>query len=196
MDHDWMDWDDGEPGFSDDLASAETADLGGDTGDHPLPEVPDDEQPWFASEDAPDDYSVESPGLVDAHVDEPLHDFDLPSDDGPDDLVDIVAAPPEPTFGADPDGLADAYEWADPAFPPSLDLGDLPVPVDGPPWTDPDLLGVAPLGEPAVATSPVDAAELYGYAALDAPAAGDPWAALVGSDDPATSALARWWSPS
>ena len=38
-----------------------------------------------------------------------------------------------------------------------------------------------------------DPAELAEYAAEDLPPGADPWAALAGSEDPATSALARFW---
>ncbi|HZN72512.1 MAG TPA: hypothetical protein VFC00_12650 [Micromonosporaceae bacterium] len=200
MDH-WMDWADDDHGADDldDLGSADTADLGGH--DHSPPDLPDDEQPWFA-DDVDDDLGAthDLSGLVDtgadAHVDthvdalvdEPLHD-DVP------DAVEFAAAA-EPTFGADPDALVDSYEWAEPRFPPSLDLGELPEPVDGPPWTDPELLGAAPPTEPVSPVASVDVADLYGYAALDLPAGVDPWATLVDSEDPATAALARWWSPS
>ncbi|MFG3342077.1 hypothetical protein [Glycomyces sp. NPDC048151] len=63
-----------------------------------------------------------------------------------------------------------------PGFPPELDL-DLPEPVDGYPWVDMDVLGSAE-AEPWVNTgSTVDASE---YAIADV-------------DDPAASALARFW---
>lgn len=63
-----------------------------------------------------------------------------------------------------------------PSFPPELDL-DVPEPVDGYPWVDMDALGSAE-AEPWVnAGSTVDASE---YAIADV-------------DDPAASALARFW---
>ena len=47
---------------------------------------------------------------------------------------------------------------------------------------------------------PLDAAppvgDLLAYAGMEpAGPGGDDWAALVDSDDPAVSALARWWGP-
>ena len=46
----------------------------------------------------------------------------------------------------------------------------------------------------APGSAPVD--DLFAYAGLDAPAAGvDPWSQLLAADDPATSALARFWGP-
>ncbi|HET8684257.1 MAG TPA: hypothetical protein VFM54_20635 [Micromonosporaceae bacterium] len=152
-------------------------------------------------------------GGVDAHVDEPLYGPDLP-EDAYDDAAAAEASTgtggawdvdawadlppvPDPPFGADPDaaGLADADGWAGPDFPPMLELAGLPEPVDGPPWGDPAVLGGHPLAEPAGYEAP-DPADLSGYAAVDlAEAGGDPWAALLAADDPATSALARWWAP-
>ena len=104
---------------------------------------------------------------------------------------------PEPPFGADPDAadLADVDGWAGPDFPPMLELAGLPEPVDGPPWGDPSVVGGEPLAEPA-GYEPPDPADLSGYAAVDlAEVDGDPWAALLAAEDPATSALARWWAP-
>ena len=87
---------------------------------------------------------------------------------------------------------------ADPDFPPPLDLPDRPEPVDGYPWSDPATLGdigtVTGAPQFADAGPPVD--DLLSYAGMDPPAPGvDPWAAMVDSDDPAVSALARWWGP-
>jgi len=63
-----------------------------------------------------------------------------------------------------------------PSFPPELDL-DVPEPVDGYPWVDLDVLGSAE-AEPWVNSgSSVEASE---YAIADV-------------DDPAASALARFW---
>jgi hypothetical protein len=88
-------------------------------------------------------------------------------------------------------------DGAAPDFPPPLDLPDRPEPIDGYPWSDPDALG-DPSGtwwpEPVDASPPAD--DLLSYAAMDPPGAGvDAWAALLDSDDPAVSALARWWGP-
>jgi hypothetical protein len=100
------------------------------------------------------------------------------------------------TVGADPDALPepDAAETVG-VFPPVLDVGPLPEPVDGFPWIDPGSLGlVDPATVPAAATTPVNPEDLAAYAETDLPPGVDPWAALADSDDPATSALAKWWS--
>ena len=95
------------------------------------------------------------------------------------------------------DGTAGAESpvHADPlaVFPPTLDVGPLPEPVDGFPWIDVHSLGDAgPVG-PYEPHEPVAAQDLAGYAGVELPADADPWQALVASDDPATEALARWW---
>lgn len=121
--------------------------------------------------------------------------------------LDGVAAGVGASFGADPDQFPLADFGADGSgigldTVAGLDLGlDLPRPVDGFPWIDVDVLGDDLLparddqlddqrgdhsGEP-------DAAELFEYAAEQPPASGDGWTVLLASDDPATSALARWW---
>lgn len=117
--------------------------------------------------------------------------------------VDPLAEVP---FGGDPDLAAagDDAGWYDTSFPPHLELADAPEPVDGYPWTDPATLGdSAMLGD---AGSPGDyepaydgdggalPADLAAYDGVEVPDGGDPWAALLGSEDPATSALARWWA--
>jgi hypothetical protein len=104
--------------------------------------------------------------------------------------------------GTDPDvdPMADDDAWHADPFPQSLDL-DQPEPVDGMPWSDPALLGDSggdPLGDPAVphgdGAPPI--AELYEYDGGQPPADGsDPWQSLSNSEDPATSSLARFWSP-
>jgi len=110
-------------------------------------------------------------------------------------VVDVTDGHAMGPVGADPDAAADPGPGdgggADPVFPPALQVGELPEPVDGFPWIDTASLGVAdPLAAPA---EPVSAAELAGYAAEELPPAQDPWAHLEQSQDPATSALARWW---
>jgi hypothetical protein len=107
----------------------------------------------------------------------------------------------EQLVGADPDLPAEGGgDWG-PQFPPSLELEHVPDPVDGYPWSDPGALGG---GDPDAARAGWDAAagwsapapaELADYAGAEVPSGGDPWAALLGSDDPATSSLARWWAP-
>ena len=102
--------------------------------------------------------------------------------------------------GTDPDAVADHAD-ADPAgpFPPVVDVGALPEPVDGFPWIDTGslgLVGAETAGDPVPpVTSEQLGADLAAYAATDLPPGVDPWAELATSDDPATSALARWWAP-
>jgi hypothetical protein len=108
--------------------------------------------------------------------------------------------------GADPDLThhTDDTTWADPAFPPALEFGHPPEPVDGFPWSDPTLLGdptahhVDAGGDPFTTdqnlTTPSEH-DLAEYAGADLPSHTDAWTALLDSDDPATSGLARWWAP-
>lgn len=104
--------------------------------------------------------------------------------------------------GADPDLPAESHPgWLEGYFPPALELDTRPEPADGYPWTDPAALGdpqgYQPGGEHAALTSTAaaDPGDLLSYAGMAAPPPGvDPWAALLGSDDPATSALARFWA--
>ncbi|OJF15467.1 hypothetical protein [Couchioplanes caeruleus] len=93
--------------------------------------------------------------------------------------------------GADPDAAGPAGEPVS-AFPPVVDVGPLPEPVDGFPWIDTGSLGLVDAA--AAATEPVSPQELAAYAAEELPPGADPWAALAGSEDPATAALARWWA--
>lgn len=79
-------------------------------------------------------------------------------------------------------------------FPPTLDVGELPEPVDGFPWIDTGSLGVADPANTFEHVDPVRPEELAEYAGEQLPPGADPWAALADSDDPATSALARWWN--
>jgi len=101
--------------------------------------------------------------------------------------------------GADPDAAVDVEQVS--MFPPVVDVGPLPEPVDGFPWIDTGSLGLyhAGLADHGLAdqapAEPVAAQDLAAYAAEDLPPGVDPWAALADSDDPATSALARWWTP-
>lgn len=124
-------------------------------------------------------------------------DSDHSDQDSPQDSAD--------EFGADLDSPGDHDSgWHDDEFPAELDFGPhAPLPHDGYPWSDPDTLGHP---EPADATDtglnptgPADPQDLFAYAGLDGDgghdgsAGGNPWALLLGSDDPATSTLARWW---
>ncbi|XVV17452.1 hypothetical protein ACQP2X_24645 [Actinoplanes sp. CA-131856] len=78
-------------------------------------------------------------------------------------------------------------------FPPQVDVGELPEPVDGFPWIDTGSLGVVPADAIVTPVDPVQPQELADYAGEELPPGVDPWAALSESEDPATSALARWW---
>ena len=78
-------------------------------------------------------------------------------------------------------------------FPPHLEVGDLPEPVDGFPWVDASTLGGADTY--AAQADPVDPHELAAYAGVEVPDGADPWSVLAASDDPAVAALARWWTP-
>jgi hypothetical protein len=126
------------------------------------------------------------------------HDTALPDVVHPDDR----GAPfdhTDPPVGADPDVDPRADDdWHDPTFPPALDLADAPEPVDGYPWSDADLLGAGFDGDPAghfeASWREPDLGDLYDYAGEER-ATGGGWQALLGSDDPATSTLARWWAP-
>jgi hypothetical protein len=93
----------------------------------------------------------------------------------------------------------DTPDWATPTdpidvFPPSVDVGDLPEPVDGFPWIDTGSLGVVDPAAVTEHTDPVRPEELAEYAGEPIPPGADPWAALADSEDPATAALARWWN--
>jgi hypothetical protein len=133
-------------------------------------------------------------GLPDDHV--PLHEpldhdtWDLP---GVHDLPDVHDLPGLPDVHDLPDLPEEVGAVADGVFPPALDV-DLPEPVDGFPWIDTSTLGTAdPTGFlPAVQN--VSPHELAAYAGIDIPDGADPWTVLAASDDPATAALARWWT--
>jgi hypothetical protein len=149
--------------------------------------LPDDDDHGF--------FAVDHPPLPDDHDGAPPHDAPaehVEAADPPE--ADEVAAAP---VGTDPDALPNygTTDTADTAFPPTVDVGPLPEPVDGFPWIDTGSLGAV---DPAAAHEPpvdtVDPHELAEYAGADLPPAADPWAVLADSEDPATSALARWWS--
>ncbi len=149
-----------------------------------------------------------------AGPDEPLpvdpHDPDLPYEHHePVAHAEVAEPPPAEVVGADPDALPEADTGGDPTevFPPIVDVGPLPEPVDGFPWIDTGslgLVGAGPIGAGPVDAGPVDAGtahpapdprELAEYAAEELPPGQDPWAALAGSDDPATRALVRFYAP-
>jgi hypothetical protein len=155
----------------------------------PLP-LPDDDHGFWdvhhdagVPDDAPHDVAYEH------HADD-LHAGTAPEH------ADTVETHEPASVGADPDAQPD-YDGTDTVFPPTVDVGPLPEPVDGFPWIDTGSLGVvdpAALHDTAGQHEPVDPHELAEYAGTDLPPGVDPWAALADSEDPATSALARWWS--
>jgi hypothetical protein len=176
----WPDHDD--PGFEDHHDDAALP------GDDPDPLGPD----LFAPGELIDD-DVEVPGAA------PV--FEHHDSGGADPLPATEADVPHPAavevsdlgpVGADPDAAPDPGD--DPVFPPAVDVGPLPEPVDGFPWIDTGSLGLVGAGPVDAGAGPVDPRELAEYAAADLPPGVDPWAALADSDDPATSALARWWA--
>jgi hypothetical protein len=128
-----------------------------------------DDAPWWDDEPEP------------VHPDEPSWQ----PDGHP---VDDVAEPAAADHLPDP-----VHDDGEPVFPPTVDVGPLPEPVDGFPWIDTGSLGPVAAADTAAGTP--DPAELAGYAAAELPPAQDPWAVLAASDDPATAALARFWRP-
>jgi hypothetical protein len=96
------------------------------------------------------------------------------------------------TVGADPDALGETDAVME-VFPPAVDVGALPEPVDGFPWIDTGSLGLVDPSAGHLPTGSPEPSELADYAAEELPPGVDPWAALADSDDPATSALARFW---
>jgi hypothetical protein len=176
-----------------------------------------DDLSGFDSHDAHDAFDPQGPDLVHEGADVPSHDavdHDPADHDPVDHDAPDYAADHEPAgydahadhvLGADPDRPEGPDStWHDGDFPPPLDLDARPEPSDGFPWADPDTLGdpdhgsdlAADPGHYGVAGTP-PAGDLFAYAGMDAPAPGvDPWPQLVGSDDPATSNLARFWGPS
>lgn len=164
-----------------------------DFGDHHFdddhytpPDFHHDDQPQF--DDVPDHY--------DGHLDDLGHDaaheshYEVPPE------IDHHVPTTEDVHVVDDQPHHDTTTYDDPApadvFPPPVDVGDLPEPVDGFPWTD-----AATLGTPDLAghdtTEPVDPHELAEYAGTEIPPGADPWTVLADSDDPATSTLARFW---
>ncbi|HEV8175250.1 MAG TPA: hypothetical protein VGP91_16550 [Actinoplanes sp.] len=108
--------------------------------------------------------------------------------------VDVADTHETATVGADPDALPEHVD-TDAVFPPAVDVGPLPEPVDGFPWIDTGSLGVVdPAAPHALPVEDVSPHELADYAGTELPPGVDPWAALADSEDPATAALARWWS--
>jgi hypothetical protein len=218
--HDWQDWQEEHgqadtadlPGH-DDLSTDDLSagGLHGEFDDYPGDhDAFDAGQPYLHAEPGPDllhdgvggEHGDGEPGEGDpGGWQSPEADADLHPDAGePDDLP-----PHDPTeadhlaFG-DPDLSADPDPgWHASDFPPPLDLGHPPPePLDGYPWADPDTLGTgygdsADLDHDAFADHVAEPSDLFAYSGMEQPAGGNPWSALLLSDDPATSSLARWW---
>jgi hypothetical protein len=164
---------DGGP-FHDDLFGHDDAGLPDVDGGHDL--------------DAGHDLDSHDAGWDDQHEPGTGHDGDAGHG-----VVDVTDGHGMGPVGADPDAAPEIDQVS--VFPPVVDVGPLPEPVDGFPWIDTGSLGLYQAGivDPAAA-APVPAQDLAAYAAEDLPPGVDPWASLADSDDPATSALARWWS--
>ncbi|HEX2419272.1 MAG TPA: hypothetical protein VHJ83_14320 [Micromonosporaceae bacterium] len=158
-----------------------------------------------------DDIDPEPDGLAAAEDDDhPPGDAYSDDLDGDPESVDDTAGglsalnpdSQDPAQGTDPDlnPFADHESWAVDPFPSALNFDEPPEPVDGMPWADPDLLGGDLSGPlPDLAAGYEDAppvADLYAYDLETPPHQdGDPWTSLTASEDPATSALARFWQP-
>ncbi len=173
-------------------------DPGAGAGHEPLPDdtfgdQPDDQPFTLGDEPASDDGGPheEAFGAIDgADATEPTDQGD--TTDVGDTADHLVGTDPDVDSGADDPG------WHDTAFPPVLDFEHVPEPVDGYPWSDPDVLGDEvsdPAGQLTGGYGSPPVTDLFEYAGLEAPTGGDPWAQLLGSEDPATGALARWWAP-
>jgi hypothetical protein len=220
MDHhdEWDQWHEDDHGLGD----ADTADLDhhdlGDPGGHDrlggFDDLDDHGQhdlghDGFGHEPAPDlghDLSP-APDLVHegdlSHdgLDPATHDLDGDLGHDADPGTGHDAADPGHLVGTDPDLPAEHHGLHGGDFPPPLDLEHRPDPSDGYPWADPGTLGdpgidhgTDPAAVPSYGGAP--AGDLLAYAGMDqVPAGTDPWQHLLGSDDPATSSLARWWGP-
>ena len=170
--HGWLDHHDDDPDFHHEPAH--------------LDDQHDIEQPQPTEPDYFDDIGHEHhPQPADENVHDVAYEHHTDTTDEHADLADEAhdAATTEPET-VEPETV----------FPPAVDVGPLPEPVDGFPWIDTGSLGLV---DPATAhtdVDPVEAHELAAYAATDLPPGADPWATLADSDDPATAALARWWA--
>jgi hypothetical protein len=211
--HDWEQWHEDEHGLGD----ADTADLDGhlaDPGGHDhlggYDDLDDHGQPDFGHDDlghepAPGvghDLSPAPDLFHEGGLDAGTHDLTGEDQHAADLSHDTDDAPhPGHLVGADPDLPAEHHDLHDGDFPPPLDLDHRPDPSDGYPWADPGTLGDPGLdhgADPAAVASygGAPAGDLLAYAGMDLPPAGaDPWQHLLGSEDPATSSLARWWGP-
>ena len=214
MDH-HDDWDQWHHEDHSGLGDGDTADLSGDhdLGGYDVHEhghdgypAPDHDSYDTPDADGPGHDLTPAPDLVHEGSDGDLHDVgsDIGHDAAHDAVVDDGPAPADHLVGADPDLPGDPDgTWQDGDFPPALDLDARPEPADGFPWADPGTLGDVPdgygLDADHTALSVTGAAppgDLFAYAGIDPPPPGsDPWGHLLGSDDPATSTLARFWGP-
>ena len=160
----------------------------------------DDHQPFEAD-------ASEDPGLPEPQDDAwHIPDDDLPDHHEPQIWEDHAHLPPaHEEFGPE---AVEAHEvLEEPAaedaaaevFPPMLDVGALPEPVDGWPWIDTSSLGLSHAGivdQAMLDRLPAqDPQELAAYAAEELPPGADPWAALAASEDPATATLAEFYRP-
>ncbi len=134
------------------------------------------------------------------HDDDGTHDTHEAHDAVAEQDPDVTYAEPIDGSHPDLDTVGDHPGWSDDPFPPQLDLGEPPEPVDGFPWSDAAVLGdehdtsgTAADYQPTFDQPP--AGDLVAYDAQEVPAGEDPWRAMAGSDDPATSSLARFWGP-
>jgi len=182
----------------------------GDLGGGQLPEHGYGDEPVDADPDTdPGDGDVAHPDTGDGVglefgelSDDGGHDADAFTGADEDDQQDPgLDADPLPGTDPDVDHVGDDPDWAaDDVFPPQLDIGETPEPVDGFPWSDPAVLGDEhdlsghDAADPGAAPGG-SAGDLADYDGQAVPAGADPWQVLAGSDDPATSSLARFWAP-
>ncbi|BFU44611.1 hypothetical protein [Krasilnikovia sp. MM14-A1004] len=192
------------PDFPDDHGHHDPQPLGGHDDDLALPDVFDagHDHGWGLDASHDDDPGHDDPGHDDHGYDhdpghDPGHHHDPGHQHDPGHRYDEDAADPHPDVvghvGTDPDAWDDTGHEAVSVFPPVLDVGPLPEPVDGFPWIDTGSLGLVDPAAVHLPTEQPDPAGLAAYAGTDLPPGADPWAALADSDDPATSALAKWW---
>jgi hypothetical protein len=179
----------GEPGADGDSHDSPADDHSGEADHGDVDAVPDE----HGEAGTPGDDHGDQPDQGDAgdQADQDAHEH------ASDDAADTDATQQE-HFGAGLDSAGDHEgSWHDDEFPAQLDL-HAPEPLDGYPWTDPGSLGALDdLADHGVAdvTQPADPQDLFDYAGLDPEPGSNPWEQLLASDDPATSALARWWGP-
>jgi hypothetical protein len=162
-----------------------------DFGDHDFDhrfDHDDYQQPDFHHDDQPTFDEPEHPGHLDEPEHSPWHEPEIHHEPTP---------TTEDVHVVDETGHHDTALYDDPApadvFPPPVDVGALPEPVDGFPWTDAATLGAADFSAHDT-TLPVDPHELAEYAGTEIPPGADPWTVLADSDDPATSTLARFFN--